>query len=497
MDKLQILAQTVIQWSALLFLFVIGIFALVLVILFVIDSVQTKHTIRRNYPVVGRFRYIFEHLGEFFRQYFFAMDREELPFNRADRSWVYRAAKQMGNNIPFGSTRSLDTPGEPIFLNSAFPVLEEDIAEALPVTIGAESCALPYTTNAIINISGMSYGSISKPAVQALSYGARIAGIWLNSGEGGVSSYHLEGGADIVFQIGTANYGVRTASGTLSDSALKHVAQNPQIKMFEIKLSQGAKPGKGGILPAEKVTQDIAQIRGIPIGKSSISPNRHQDIESIDDLLDKIEHVRHITGKPTGIKFVIGHPSFLHDLCRGIQKRGVQSAPDFLTIDSADGGSGAAPQPLMDYVGMALYETLPLTVDCLIQHNLRQRIKVIASGRLISPGRVAWALATGADFVVSARGFMFALGCIQALQCHKNSCPTGITTHKESLQRGLVSRKKSIRIANYAKEIMYGVGLIAHACGVKEPRALERKHVRIIQKNGLSVSMDELYPTIQ
>jgi len=495
MDTLQILAGNIIQWSVLTLFFVMGLGILYIAILYVIDKTQTKQTIRRNYPVVGRFRYFFEHIGEFFRQYFFAMDREELPFNRADRSWVYRAAKKVDTTIAFGSTRPLNIQGEPIFINCPFPTLDKNVMPSRDITIGDGFVEKPYTTNSIINISGMSFGAISKPAVQALSKGAKAAGIWMNTGEGGLSPYHLEGGCDIVYQIGTAKYGVRTKDGELSDEKLREVASHPQVKMFEIKMSQGAKPGKGGILPGAKVNKEISEIRGINIGEDSISPNGHEDIASVDDLLDMIERVRKVTGRPVGFKTVVGHLHFFQDLCEKIHARGIQSAPDFITLDSADGGTGAAPQPLMDYMGMNIQESLPLVVDILTAHALKDRVKIIASGKLLVPGKAAWALAAGADFIVSARGFMFALGCIQALQCNKNTCPTGITTHKKSLQDGLVPEDKAKRVANFANKLVYGVGLIAHSCGVKEPRALNRKHVRIIEHNGRSTPFAEIYPT--
>lgn len=494
MELLQSIATNVIQWSALTLLFVIGIAILYVFIIYVIDKTQTQQTIRRNYPVIGRFRYLFEHMGEFFRQYFFAMDREELPFNRAERSWAYRAAKKVDTTIAFGSTRPLNVEGDVIFLNCPFPTLDEDAAEPRPVTIGEGAAREPYTTSSIINISGMSYGALSQPAVRALSIGAKEAGVWMNTGEGGMSPYHLEGGCDIVYQIGTAKYGVRTKDGALSDDKLREVASHPQVRMFEIKMSQGAKPGKGGILPAEKVTEEIARIRGIEEGKASISPNGHKDIHSIDDLLDMINRIRDVTGKPVGFKMVVGSLDFFKNLCIAIHERGVKSAPDFITIDSADGGTGAAPQPLMDYLGMHIKESLALVIDILISYSLRDRIKVIASGKLITPGKVAWALSVGADFVVSARGFMFALGCIQALQCNKNTCPTGITTHKKSLQRGLVPKDKAQRVANYAKKITYGVGLIAHSCGVRQPRGLNRNHVRVIEHDGRTKMLSDVFP---
>jgi len=478
------------------FLFVVGSVLLWAVIAYVLDVTQTKHAIRRNYPVIGRFRYFFEHLGEFFRQYFFAMDREELPFNRAERSWVYRAAKDLNNTVAFGSTRDLKRPGTVVFVNCPFPTLGEDAVPPRPVTIGPE-CATPYITASLFNISGMSYGAISRPAVLALSNGAKKAGCWMNTGEGGLSPYHLSGGCDIVFQIGTAKNGVRDLEGNLDDDKLREIAAHPQVKMFEIKMSQGAKPGKGGMLPGAKVNTEIARIRGIQVGENAFSPNRHPDIRNNDDLLNMVGRIREVTGRPVGFKTVIGSPAMLDDLFNALRARGIDAAPDFITVDGAEGGTGAAPMPLIDAVGLPLCEALPLLVDKLVEYGLRERIKVIASGKLINPKEVAWALCVGADFVTNARGFMFALGCIQALQCNKNTCPTGITTHNEKLQRGLYPPDKAERVAAYVRNMVQEVGMIAHACGVRSPSELNRSHARVMQDNGLSIGLDQLHPLPQ
>ncbi len=469
----------------------IGLLILAVFVIYVIDATQTKSTIKRNYPVIGRFRYLFEHLGEFFRQYFFAMDREELPFNRALRSWVYRAAKGVTTNVAFGSTRSILTVGEPHFLNAAFPPLDEETQVSQAIVFGPD-CAHPFATHSFFNISGMSFGALSKPAVTALARGAAKAGCWMNTGEGGLSPYHLAGGGDLVFQLGTAKYGVRTADGHLDEERLQKIAAIEQVKMFEIKLSQGAKPGKGGILPADKVTAEIASIRGIPEGQASVSPNRHIDINNTQELLKMIGRIRRITGKPVGFKSVVGNVHWLDELMQAI----VQSpelAPDFITIDSADGGTGAAPQPLMDYVGLPLIESLPLVYSKLVQYHLKERIKLIVSGKQISPAFVALSLASGADVVVSARGFMFALGCIQALQCHKNTCPTGITTHDPRLQNGLDPTDKANRVANYHQQIIHDVNMIAHSCGVKCASELRPEHVRIVATDGRSTPMSAIY----
>ncbi|MEQ8954043.1 MAG: FMN-binding glutamate synthase family protein, partial [Gammaproteobacteria bacterium] len=412
------------------FIFALGLAVLIVGWMYLVDRRHPSNAIQRNYPVIGRFRYLFQHLGEFFRQYFFAMDREELPFNRAQRNWVNRAADNVDNTVAFGSTRNLTETGSVIFVNCPFPTLEQDSADPDAIVYGPYA-QYPYTTASFFNISGMSFGALSKPAVLALSNGAREAGCWMNTGEGGLSPHHLEGGADIVFQIGTAKYGVRNEQGELSDEKLKEVAAHAQVKMFEIKLSQGAKPGKGGILPGNKVTAEIAAIRGIPQGEDSISPNRHLEVNSVPELLDLVERVRSVTGKPTGFKSVIGAYGWLENMFREIHQRGIESAPDFITIDSGDGGTGAAPMSLMDDVGLPIRESLPLVVDLLNKYGLAQRIRVIASGKLVTPSDVAWALCVGADAVVSARGFMFSLGCIQALKCNKNTCPTGITTHNK------------------------------------------------------------------
>jgi len=486
------LDSTLIFLGAMLIIGLIILTAYVFII-FIIDVTQTKHAIRRNYPVIGRFRYFFEHAGEFFRQYFFAMDREEMPFNRAQRSWAYRAAKGIDNTVAFGSSRDIRKAGSVLFVNSPYPTLGEDSVPPGNVTIG-KNCTYPYTTNSLFNISGMSFGALSKPAVQALSQGAAKAGIWMNTGEGGLSPYHLSGHCDIVFQIGTAKNGVRNLAGKLNDDKLKEVAAHPEVKMFEIKLSQGAKPGKGGILPAEKVTEEISKIRGIEIGKSAISPNRHYDIKSDEDLLQMIYRVRKVSGKPVGFKAVLGSAHWINNLCKLIKKMGLDYAPDFITIDSAEGGTGAAPMALIDDMGLPLRESLPIIVDVLNEHDLRQHIKVIVSGKLITPTEVAWALCLGADFITSARGFMFALGCIQALQCNKNTCPTGITTHSKKLQRGLQPQVKAKRVTSYAQQMSYEVGLIAHACGVKQPRELDRSHARIVTDTGISIPLYELHP---
>lgn len=474
--------------------FLVLVAMLLLVYWYVRDITQKRHTVLRNFPVIGHLRFFFENLGEYFRQYFFLGDREEMPFNRATRAWIYRMAKNEGGILGFGSTYDLTQPGALVFVNASFPVLESEDVETPPVVIGEGWCNQPFTAHSLINVSGMSFGAISKPAVQALSHGAAMAGCYMDTGEGGLSPYHLEGGCDVIYQIGTAKYGVRDAQGKLDLDKLRQMAAHEKVRAFEIKLSQGAKPGKGGVLPAAKVTQEIAQIRGIPFGKDSLSPNRHPETGNMDELLDMVVLVRETTGKPVGIKTAIGGWQFMHELAEAVNRRGQHSAPDFLTVDGGEGGSGAAPQALADHMALSITESLPRVVDALIETGLRDRIKVIASGKLSTPARVAWALACGADLVNTARGYMFSLGCIQALRCHQNTCPTGITTHDERLQRGLVVEDKAERVAHYTRNMNKEVEMIAHACGLKHARQFKREHVRIVQPNGQSMALNMLYP---
>ncbi len=463
-----------------------------LLVWFIQDITQKKHTVLRNYPVIGRLRYKMEELGEYFRQYFFMGDRDELPFNRATRGWVYRLAKAEGGIIGFGSTSDMGEPGTVLFVNAPYPVLDEDRLPTPSLVIGEGYCEKPFLAHSIINISGMSYGAISAPAVRALSFGAAEAGCWMDTGEGGLSPHHLQGKCDVMMQIGTARYGIRDEQGNFSPDKAREIARH--VKAFEIKLSQGAKPGKGGVLPGSKVTEEIARIRGIPVGQDSISPNRHTDIANVDQLLDRIAYVRELTGRPVGVKTAIGGWQFMNELCDAVNRRGLEYAPDFLAIDGGEGGSGAAPQALMDHMALSITEALPRVVDALIESGLRERVRVIAAGKLVTSARAAWALCVGADFVNSARGFMFSLGCIQAMRCHQNTCPTGVATHNHRLQRGLVVEEKYKRVANYAIGMNKEIDMIAHSCGCRHARELRREHVRIVQSAGQSIALNMLHP---
>ncbi len=459
---------------AALFITAIGTGVFLLGILYLRDRLQTKNAIHRNYPVLGHMRYILKELGVFLRSYFFSADREELPFNRFQREFINSMADSKGGVIAFGSNYPLHYDGAIRFANSFYPTLEEDVLHVKKVTFGPDT-ATPYTTDSYFNISGTSYGSMSANAILALSKGAKIAGTWHNTGEGGFSPFHEQGGADTVFQIGTANYGVRDAQGNLDYDKLATLAQKPQIVMFEIKLSQGAKPGKGGILPAIKVTKTIAETRGIPEGEDSASPNRRVDVANPEELTALIGRVKQATQKPVGIKFVLGLVSDLDDMFDTFIAQDIY--PSFITLDSADGGTGAAPAALMDHVGLTLEESLPALIAKLDEKGLRDKILVCTSGKLVTPASIAWALAEGAVAVNSARGPMFALGCIQALQCDKNTCPTGITTHDKRLVRGLDPEVKAHRVAAYLTNTKKQVGYIAHATGAPCARSMERARV--------------------
>lgn len=440
--------------------------------------VQRDHAVRRNFPIYGRFRYVMENMGEYFRQYWFTADWEERPFNRLTRAWVYRSAKGVSNYIAFGSEVDNQQPGHIYFLHSAFPVNDDETEEYTGKWIGKGIVRHPYKPKSFFNISGMSYGALSSAAVQALSEGAAMAGVWLDTGEGALSPHHLKGKCDICFQIGTAKYGVRDAHGNLDSEKLKTIASHEQVKMVCVKLSQGAKPGRGGILPATKVTDEIALIRGIEPGKPSNSPSRHHEITDIPTLVDFINRVRGIVEKPVGIKMAVGDFEFVDAFFEYLQDK-PDLAPDFIQIDGAEGGTGAAPAPLADYVGQSIVQALPYVAQRLRYFNLRNRIRLVASGKLLTPDKVAWAICMGADFVVSARGFMFSLGCIQAMKCNTGHCPTGVTSNDPRFMRGLDPTRKAVRVANYARAVQHDVEAIAHACGCKSVRELKAHHVRV------------------
>ena len=449
--------------------------------LYIHDRRQTTHTILRNYPVVGYIRYFAETLGEYMRQYQYLPDWAERPFNRLERSWVYRSSKGVSNLMSFGSE---NVPSF-VFRNAAFPILDEEKrpwpGKQIGITEGPGACRLPYRATSFFNISGMSYGALSHAAVSALSRGAKIGNVWMATGEGGLAPFHLEGGCDVIMQMGTAKYGVRDADGNLSEEKLLEIAAHEQVRMFEVKLSQGAKPGKGGILPGIKVTPQIAAIRGIPVGLASISPNRHKDIGNVRELGAFVNRVRTLTGKPVGVKFVAGDATFLDDWFTDCVAH-PEGCPDYIQIDGGEGGSGAAPAPLMDYVGLPITMALPQVAAARERHGLEDRIRIVASGKLITPDKVAWALCMGADFVSSARGFMFSLGCIQAMKCGTGKCPTGVTSSEPRLIAGLDPTDKAARVARYAERMRDEVEMIAHSCGLTDASGFLPRHVTEIER---------------
>ncbi len=463
-----------------LFYAILGSIVATVVFLFVYDRfVQKRHSLLRNFPVVGRFRYFAEFTGEHFRQYHYLNSREGRPYNRLERRWIYRSAKGVSNLISFGG----QTDPSFYFKNAMFPRLEEETSHFQGKWIGKwegeQSCASPYLAKSIFNISPMSFGSLSHAAVESLSRGAAEAGIWLNTGEGGLSDHHLKGGCDIVFQIGTAKYGVIDDKGSLSDEAVKRVAGRDHVKMIEIKLAQGAKPGKGGILPGEKVNEEIARVRGIKPGEASISPNRHKEIANASDLANVIERLRKVAQKPVGIKVVIGDEQEFASILQAFKKTPA-GCPDFITVDGGEGGTGASPEALADHVGLPLPLALPLAVKAIETAGLKDRIRIIASGHLATPDNVAWALCQGADFAVAARGFLFAIGCIQAKKCKTGQCPTGVTASDPKLIRGLDPDDKYIRAANYAERVNNDIEIIAHSCGLKDPTEFRPEHLKMV-----------------
>lgn len=461
------------------------VFALILiaalVALYFHDKRQTHHTILRNYPVIGYFRYFAETLGEYMRQYQYLPDWSERPFNRLERSWVYRSAKGLSNLRSFGSE---NVPAF-VFRNAAFPVLDEEKrpypGKTIGIAEGPGACGHPHVAKSFFNISGMSYGALSPAAVSALSRGAKLAGIWMATGEGGLAPNHLEGGCDVIMQMGTAKYGVRSPDGSLSEDKLREIAAHENVRMFEVKLAQGAKPGKGGILPGVKVNADIASIRGIPIGQDSISPNRHKDIGNVRELGQFVDRVRTVTGKPVGVKFVAGDDDFLDEWFADCVAH-PEGCPDYIQVDGGEGGTGAAPSALIDYVGLPITLALPRVSAARERHGLENRIRIIASAKLITPDKVAWALCMGADFVSSARGFMFSLGCIQAMKCGSGNCPTGVTASNPRLIGGLDVTDKAERVANYARRVREEVEIIAHACGLTDPTGFRPRHVTEIER---------------
>ena len=473
-------------------LIIVALLLLGLAAIAVRDLTQKKHAVTRNFPVIGHLRYLFEELGQPLRQYFFSSDLEERPYNRVTRSWVYASAKGQNNFVGFGSQIDHNEIGRMHILPSMYPTLKTQSGDLPQPRVIGRRRREPYHPKRFANISGMSFGALSPNAVRALSRGAKLSGCYLGTGEGSISRYHLEGDCDLLYQIGPAKFGCRTPDGKFDDDKAARILALPQVKMVEIKLAQGAKPGKGGVLPKEKITKEIAEIRGIPMGQDCHSPNRFEEFDDAGSLLDFVARVRSLTGKPIGLKMVVGSSSEVEELCSEIRTRG--DGPDFIAVDGKEGGTGAAPLALADYVGLPLVDALTTVDNALRRHGLRDDVTLIASGQIATGGEMATHIALGADLVHIARGFMFSLGCIQALQCHTNKCPTGVATQNRWLQSGLDPADKGVRVMNYSLALERDLQMITHACGLHHPSELRRGHLIVNVAPGVRKSLVELFP---
>lgn len=449
-------------------------FFLLTLINFYYRHIQKKHTLLANFGLVAQVRYIVESLGPEFRQYLFSSDTEERPFNRMERSEVYRKAKAVDSSAAFGSRKLFDS--DEIKLRHSFFPISNDSITPYELTYGEErGLRQTFTIHKPIIISAMSYGSLGKNAVRALARGAKKAGIAMNTGEGGFPKYHLMEDCDLIFQMGTAKFGVRKHDGTLDDEKLEKLAAHSQVKMIEIKFSQGAKPGKGGLLPKEKVTQEISDLRGVPLDQDVISPAFHPECRSPKETVHFIKRVQEVSQLPVGMKFCLGREVELRNLVHEMKRDNI--FPDYITVDGAEGGTGAAPRSFMDDLGVPIFKALPAVHDLLIEEGVRSKMKLMGAGKLISPGRQFIAFSLGANAVYTARGFMMALGCIQALQCNKNTCPVGITTHSVQLQKGLDIEEKSERVASYVASLMHEHQEILAALGKASVFDLNRENL--------------------
>lgn len=477
-------------WSGV---WVLVAFIAVLLAIACFDVMQTSHAILRNFPLLGRFRYLFEMIRPEIQQYFVEADTDGVPFNRERRSVVYQRAKGVMDTLPFGTQLDVYAPGYE-WISHSF--MAKHPAHDIPrVLIGADTCKQPYSSS-LLNISAMSYGSLSANAVEALNRGARDGGFAHNTGEGGSSPFHLNPGGDVIWQLGTGYFGCRTPDGRFDPDKFQKTAAHPSIKMVEIKISQGAKPGHGGILPASKVTEEIAGIRGVPMGEDVLSPPTHNAFETPAELLQWIEDLRRLSGgKPIGFKFCVGRPEEIMALCMAMRASGRQ--PDFIVVDGGEGGTGAAPLEFSNSVGMPLNEGLAFVHNCLVGFALREKVKIIASGKVITGFDMATKLALGADLCYSARAMMMALGCIQARRCNANDCPAGVATQKASLMQGLDVDDKAPRVEAYHRETIQSLLELVGAAGLQDPSEITPHHImRRVQGTEVKSYFD-LYPFIE
>ncbi len=411
---------------------------------------QVKHTLLRNFGIIGQMRYMIESIGPEFRQYLYASDTEEKPFSRVERAEVYRKSKNADSSEAFGSLMNFDDE-EIKIRHSMYPVDKRDMKKFSLVFGEERGIKNQYVMKKPFLISAMSFGALGQNAVRALARGAKAGGIIMNTGEGGYPKYHLAEGCDLIFQIGTAKFGVRNDDSSLNDEKLRKLALKPQIKMIEIKFSQGAKPGKGGLLPKEKITKEISELRHVPLGVDVISPPHHIECVDAESTVKFIGRVQNVSQLPVGIKMCFGCEGEFRKLIKEMKRQKI--FPDYISIDGSEGGTGAAPKSFMDNVGVPLFKALPIVQKVLVEERVRKKMKLLCAGKLINPGKQLTAMALGADAVYTARGFMLALGCIQALQCNKNTCPVGITSHDPQFQKGLVVEDKSKRVANYVNNL--------------------------------------------
>lgn len=463
------------------------------------DLTQRKHAILRNFPVLGHFRYLLELIGPELRQYWLANDKEEMPFNRNERRWVYSTSKGQNSNFGFGTTELLYTIGYPIIKHAAFPhhstVVPDPAGDAswapsLKVMGAAHGRKRPYRPQSIVNISAMSFGSLGANAIMALNRGAFDADAYHNTGEGGVSPYHLQGG-ELVWQLGTGYFGAREADGTFAISRLVDTVQaHSQVRAIEIKLSQGAKPGKGGILPSAKITEEISNIRGIPRGHDCVSPAYHTAFSDVDGMIDFVEEIAERSGLPVGIKSAIGQIDFWHTLAQRMSER--SAGPDFITIDGGEGGTGAAPLTFSDHIALPFKVGFSRVYPIFQEAGLSEQITWIGSGKLGFPDRAILAFAMGCDVIQVAREAMMAVGCIQALKCHTGECPAGVATQSRWLQRGLDVDDKSQRASRYLKGFRKELLQVAHASGYVHPLLFRGSDVEFSTGVNKFTNLDEV-----
>lgn len=465
---------------------------LALSLLGIYDLKQTRHAIRRNYPVIGNLRFLFEYIRPELRQYFFEDDTLRQPFSRIDRSLVYQRAKHAMDQRPFGTQHDVYGNDYEWINHAMIPAHVQDMD--FRITVGGPDCTQPVSLSAF-NISAMSFGALSANAVRALNKGAALGNFAHDTGEGGVSAYHLEHGGDLIWNIGSGYFGCRNEDGSFSDKRFAEMAQRGSVRMIEIKLSQGAKPGHGGILPAPKVTAEIALARGVPAGQDCISPSSHSAFSTPIELMHFVARLRELSGgKPVGFKLCIGHPWEWFAIAKAMLATGI--TPDFIVVDGAEGGTGAAPIEFVDHVGTPLREGLRLVHNTLVGIGLREHIKLGASGKVITAFDMARIMALGADWCNSARAYMFAIGCIQAQVCHTGRCPTGVTTQDPDRQKALVVADKSVRVANFHASTLKALGELLGAAGLQHPADLRPHHIARRIANGEVRVLSALFPDL-